>query len=72
MAASKIVINGVTKIDLTTDTVTEADVISGKTFHLPNGSTGNGSLQIVTYYTGTSDPTSSTGSNGDIYLKVVS
>lgn len=28
--------------------------------------------EIVTYYTGTSDPSSGTGSNGDIYLKVVS
>lgn len=28
--------------------------------------------EVVTYYTGTSDPSSSTGSNGDIYLKVVS
>lgn len=28
--------------------------------------------EIVTYYTGTSTPSSSTGSNGDIYLKVVS
>lgn len=29
-------------------------------------------IPIVTYYTGTSDPSSSTGSNGDIYLKTVS
>lgn len=28
--------------------------------------------EIVTYYTGTSTPSSSLGSNGDIYLKVVS
>lgn len=28
--------------------------------------------ETVTYYTGTSDPSSGTGSNGDIYLKVVS
>lgn len=28
--------------------------------------------EIITYYTGTADPSSSTGSNGDIYLKVVS
>ena len=30
------------------------------------------SIPIVTYYTGTSDPSSSTGSNNDIYLKTVS
>ena len=28
--------------------------------------------EIITYYTGTSTPSSSTGSDGDIYLKVVS
>lgn len=28
--------------------------------------------EVITYYTGTSDPTSSTGEDGDIYLKVVS
>lgn len=27
---------------------------------------------IVTYYTGSGNPSASTGSNGDIYLKVVS
>lgn len=31
-----------------------------------------GSLEFVTYYTGTGNPSSGTGSNGDIYLKVVS
>lgn len=31
-----------------------------------------GTLSFVTYYTGSSTPSSSTGSNGDIYLKVVS
>lgn len=28
--------------------------------------------EIITYYTGSSDPASSLGSDGDIYLKVVS
>lgn len=27
--------------------------------------------EIITYYTGTTDPASSLGSDGDIYLKVV-
>ena len=30
-----------------------------------------GTLSFVTYYTGSSDPSSSTGNNGDIYLKTV-
>lgn len=28
--------------------------------------------EVITYYTGTSTPSSGTGENGDIYLKVVS
>ena len=28
--------------------------------------------ELITVYTGSSDPSSSTGANGDIYLKVVS
>lgn len=72
MAASKIVINGETKIDLTEDTVTAASVANGITFHLPNGTKATGTLAFVTYYTGSTDPSASTGNNGDIYLKVVS
>ena len=33
MAVNKVVINNETKIDLSSDTATAADVISGKTFH---------------------------------------
>ena len=42
MAVSKVVIDGVTKIDLTGDTAVEADVASGKTFHKADGTTGTG------------------------------
>lgn len=28
--------------------------------------------EIITYYTGTAEPTAGTGNDGDIYLKVVS
>lgn len=44
MASNKIVINGVTKIDLTADTVLIGDVASGKIFHLPDGTIGIGTL----------------------------
>lgn len=37
MAANKVTLNGETIIDLTTDDVTEDDVKSGVTFHLPSG-----------------------------------
>lgn len=39
---NKVIYGGQTLIDLTTDTVTAADVQSGVTFHLPSGATGTG------------------------------
>lgn len=37
MAVNKVVINNETKIDLSSDTATAADVVSGKTFHDKEG-----------------------------------
>jgi len=37
MADNKFVVNGVTRLDLTGDNVTAADVAEGKIFHLPSG-----------------------------------
>lgn len=54
MARSKIIINGETYIDLTSDTVTAADVASGKTFHLANGTVETGTN---TYDSDTSEDT---------------
>ena len=42
MAINKVIFGGDTLIDLTGDTVTAADVLNGKTFHLPSGETGTG------------------------------
>ena len=39
---NKVVFGGETLIDLSSDTVTEADVQQGVTFHLPDGNTGTG------------------------------
>ena len=48
---NKIVYNGTTLIDLTTDNVSALDVMSGKTFHLPTGQqvegTGSGTGSII-------------------------
>ena len=43
MAINKVIYGGNTLIDLTGDTVTEADVLSGVKFHLPSGEDGTGS-----------------------------
>lgn len=51
---NKVVFAGTTLIDLTPDDVTEADVLSGKKFHLPDG---NNSTGTCTYDADTSDAT---------------
>lgn len=72
MAINKVIFGGTSLIDLTGDTVTASDVATGKIAHDASGAQITGTLDFVTYYTGTSDPSSSLGSDGDIYLKVVS
>lgn len=42
MAINKVIYSGNTLIDLTADSVTTSDVLSGVTFHLPSGETGTG------------------------------
>ena len=54
MANNKIIFNGQTLIDLTSDTVTAADVLKDVTFHLPSGEVGTGSCE---YDSDTSDDT---------------
>ena len=47
-------------------------VASNQTVDVTNLASVTVAVPIVTYYTGSSDPSSSLGQNGDIYLKVVS
>ena len=49
-------------------TAAAADIASGKTAYV-NGSKLTGSLTFINIYTGSSAPSSSTGSNGDIYIQ---
>lgn len=71
MAVNKVVYGGSTLIDLSTDSLNvSTQLANGVTAHDRTGTQITGSLVFVTYYTGSSDPSSSLGSNGDIYLKV--
>lgn len=72
MAKNKVVYNGNTLIDLTGDTVTANTLLSGATAHDRSGTQISGNVSFVTYYTGTSAPSSSLGNDGDIYLQTVS
>lgn len=71
-------ITGSTKTG-TAVTVSASELVSGTLSLSDNGTSNctnyasvNVNIPFVTYYTGTTDPSSSLGSNGDIYLKVVS
>lgn len=63
---------GTVLIDISQDTVTANTLLSGYTSHDHTGAPVSGAVSFVDYYTGTSDPASSLGNNGDIYLKTVS
>lgn len=71
MAANKVIYNGNTLIDLTSDTLTSSDqLLNGVVAHSSNGETITGNVVIQKYYTGSQQPDSSFGQNGDLYLVV--
>lgn len=72
MAVNKVIYDSNTLIDLTSDTVSASDLNYGITAHNAAGSLITGTQVINYYYTGSTDPSSTFGNNGDIYLKVVS
>ena len=57
-------------IDTSDATATAADIINGQTAYV-NGTKITGTLVVQNYYTGTTTPESTTGSDGDLYFKVV-
>ena len=61
-------VNGSTIIDLRYDTVDAAHLANNYTAHDASGATITGSLTFVTYHISSSEPTSSDGSDGDIWL----
>ena len=69
MAVNKVIYGNNTLIDITGDTATASDVLSGKTLHTADGTQATGSLVVQNYYTGSSAPSSSLGNDGDLYLQ---
>lgn len=73
MARNVVIFGGQTLIDLTPTTATETDVAQGKVFFKKDGTqatgTASGGGASQTIYTGTSNPSSSLGTNGDVYIK---
>lgn len=69
-----------TKSAVSNHSVTVTPSVTNSTGYITGGTktgtavtvTASELISFVTYYTGSSDPSSSLGSNGDIYLKVVS
>lgn len=57
--------------DVSNVNATAADVVLGKTIVTANGVSTTGTLEIQRYYTGSSEPAASVGSDGDIYLMTI-
>ena len=69
MAYNKIIYGGNTLIDLTSDTIAADKILQGYTAHDKAGAQITGNVVVQNYYTGSSAPTSSLGSDGDIYIQ---
>ena len=69
MAVNKVILKGgATLIDLSSDSVVAAKLLSGTTAHSADGKPITGSLIIKTVHTGSGDPSDSLGADGDLYL----
>lgn len=71
MANNKVKLSdGTVLIDLTNDTVDASKLKVGETAHDKSGEIIEGQLSFVNVYSGSGEPSSSLGSNGDLYLEV--
>lgn len=70
MAVNKVVYGTTVLVDLTSDTVDSDSLLQGKTAHTNAGEQITGTVKFATIYSGSSEPSSSLGSDGDIYLMV--
>lgn len=55
--------------DVSDTTATASTILSGYSAYNASGTLVSGSVDFVTYYTGSLVPSSSLGSDGDIYLR---
>lgn len=67
---NKIIYFGEILLDLTEDTVTPETLSKGIIAHDKSGNKITGNLTVQKYYTGSTEPSSSLGNDGDLYLKV--
>lgn len=68
MAVNHVIINGETVVDLRNDTVSADKMLSGYTAHDKSGNQVTGNVTFASVYTGSGEPSSSLGEEGDLYL----
>ena len=68
MAVNHVIINGETVVDLRNDTVSADKLLKGYTAHDKSGAKITGNVTFSTVYTGSGEPSSSLGEEGDLYL----
>ena len=68
MAVNHVIINGETVVDLRNDTVSADRLIKGVTAHDKTGTAITGTVSFATVYTGSGEPSSSLGEEGDLYF----
>ena len=70
MAVNKVVYGTTVLVDLTGDTVTAGDLKQGVTAHAADGELVTGTMKTASIYSGTAEPDSGTGVDGDVYLQM--
>ena len=68
MAVNKVVDGTSVLVDLTSDTVTADKMLAGYTAHDKSGNQVTGTVTFASVYTGSGEPSSSLGGEGDLYL----
>lgn len=68
MAVNKVVYGTSVLVDLTEDTVTSDKMLSGYTAHDKSGVQITGTVTFATVYTGSGEPSSGLGEEGDLYF----